>query len=94
MTVSGFLRSLSLEGAGVLPFLTDEDRAVLTLIRWELRAIGVNLNGLVRTANRGPALTKADVSEVVASLWPALASVALELDRYTARVGRRQGGAS
>ncbi len=93
MTVSGFLRSLSLDGAGVLPFLTDEDRAVLALIRSELRAIGVNLNGLARAANHGAGPAKTDLSEAVARLWPALAAVAFELDRYTARIARRQSGA-
>ena len=52
LTVSAFIRSLTLEAAGVRPFLTDEDRAVLGLLLCDLKAVGVNLNQLARAANR------------------------------------------
>ena len=53
MTLSAFLRSLSLDGAGVRPLFSDEDRAVLALLCREIRAIGVNLNQLARAVNAG-----------------------------------------
>jgi hypothetical protein len=90
MSISAFLRSLSLEGAGVLPFLSDEDRAVLDMVHHELRAIGVNLNGLVRVANRATGPDRASISEVVTTLRPALSAVAAELERYSTRVGQKR----
>ncbi|URK89466.1 hypothetical protein LP421_32785 (plasmid) [Rhizobium sp. RCAM05350] len=46
VTVSAFMRSLTLEGAGVRPFFTQDDRAVLGLLLSEISAVGVNLNQL------------------------------------------------
>jgi hypothetical protein len=52
LTVSAFMRSLSLEGAGVRPFFTAEDRVLLGALWKDLRAVGVNLDQLARAANR------------------------------------------
>ena len=53
MTVSAFVRSLSMEGAGVRPFLGEGDRAVLGLLAEGMRAIGGNLNQIARAINTG-----------------------------------------
>jgi hypothetical protein len=52
LTVSAFMRSLTLEGAGVRPFFTEEDRVILSMLLGDLRAVGINLNQLARAANR------------------------------------------
>ncbi|MBE0579991.1 plasmid mobilization relaxosome protein MobC [Devosia sp.] len=51
LTVSSFIRSLSLEGAGVKPFLSYEDRLVFAALAEEFRAVGVNLNQIARAIN-------------------------------------------
>ena len=44
MTVSSFFRSLLLEGAGVRPMLTGDDRLVMAALLEDMRMIGINLN--------------------------------------------------
>ncbi len=51
LTISSFIRSLSLEGAGVKPFLAYEDRMVFAALAEEFRAVGVNLNQIARAIN-------------------------------------------
>ena len=51
LTISSFIRSLSLEGAGVKPFLSYEDRLVFAALAEEFRAVGVNLNQIARAIN-------------------------------------------
>lgn len=94
MTVSAFLRSLALDGAGVLPFFSDPDIAILELIHGELRAIGVDLNGLVRAANRGELALDEAVHGVVFDLRGALVAISAELSRFSARGGRKRQGRS
>ncbi|WP_149341810.1 mobilization protein [Neorhizobium sp. P12A] len=52
MTVSAFLRSLALEGAGVEPFLNDDDRLIFDLLFQELRNVRLDLNAMTRMAHR------------------------------------------
>ena len=52
LTVSAFMRSLTLEGAGVRPFFTKEDRVILSALLADLRAVGINLNQLARALNQ------------------------------------------
>ncbi|TIT42241.1 MAG: MobC family plasmid mobilization relaxosome protein, partial [Mesorhizobium sp.] len=61
MTVSGFFRSLVIEGAGARPFLTEEDRLVMALLLEDMRAIGVNLNQVARALNSGKGVHPSDV---------------------------------
>ena len=86
MTLSAFMRSLTLDGAGVLPFLTEDDRAVFTFLYRELRAVGVNLNSLARGASRG--LVQHEAAAVLATLQPVVAALAIELQVLKARTGR------
>jgi hypothetical protein len=89
MSVSAFMRSLTLDGAGILPFLSEDDRVVFELLHRDLRAIGVNLNSLVRRSYQRsvPADAIADLRE----LQPLVAGLALELQRLASRPGRRIG---
>jgi len=94
LTVSAFMRSLSLEGAGVRPFFTDDDRTILGLLLSDVRAVGVNLNQLARAANRrGPGWSEEereamdDVQRVVAALLLELRSFADRGARMRTRAG-------
>ncbi|CDN57704.1 Putative mob protein MobC (plasmid) [Neorhizobium galegae bv. officinalis bv. officinalis str. HAMBI 1141] len=92
LTVSAFVRSLTLEGAGVRPFLTDADRAVLGLLLSEVRAVGVNLNRLARTANRRGSPVGEETRFVGDDVHRVLAAVLLELKSYAERGARFRSG--
>lgn len=92
LTVSAFMRSLTLEGAGVRPFLTEADRAVLGLLSCDLKAVGVNLNQLARAANRRQAGRPEAERAVIAEGQRAVAAVLLELRSFTARGVRTRVG--
>jgi len=87
MTLSAFIRSLTLDGAGVLPLLTEEDRAVFELLHRDLRAIGVNLNSLVRLSRQDK--RSPDIVAALGELQPLIAGLMLELHRLAARPGRK-----
>ncbi|MCJ9748937.1 plasmid mobilization relaxosome protein MobC [Neorhizobium sp. SHOUNA12B] len=92
LTVSAFVRSLTLEGAGVRPFLTDADRAVFGLLLSEVRAVGVNLNQLARTANRRASSFAEETRFVADDVHRVLAAVLLELKSYAERGARLRSG--
>ncbi|WFU05895.1 plasmid mobilization relaxosome protein MobC (plasmid) [Rhizobium sp. CB3171] len=93
MTVSGFMRSLALEGAGIQPFLTEDDRTILDILASEMRAIGVNLNQLARAANRAGQVDAAGVSSALINIQKIVVAVAMELRSYGVRAARRRGAA-
>src|ERR1700761_3892557 len=51
LTVSAFMRSLVLEGAGVRPFFTEEDHVILKWLRDDIRVVGINLDQIARRLN-------------------------------------------
>ncbi|EPE97090.1 mobilization protein [Rhizobium grahamii CCGE 502] len=87
MTLSAFIRSLALDGADVLPFLTEEDRAVFEPLHHDLRTIGVNLNDLVRLSKQHN--VSPDIAIVLSDLQLLLVGLKLELRRLAARPGRK-----
>jgi len=94
MTVSAFVRSLSLEGAGVRPFLGDGDRAVLGLLADGMRAIGGNLNQIARAINTGRLPAEREVAGSVKdahSVATALAAELAEMTRRSAAARRGEG---
>ncbi|ULJ75919.1 plasmid mobilization protein [Rhizobium gallicum] len=91
LTVSAFMRSLTLEGAGVRPFLTDDDRAVFEMLISDMRSVGVNLNQLARSANASGRLSEADVAIELSEVQRLVAAVVLELRSFAARGARRRG---
>ncbi|MFS8056336.1 plasmid mobilization relaxosome protein MobC [Rhizobium sp. BR 317] len=93
MTVSGFMRSLALEGAGIQPFLTEDDRTILDILASQMRAIGVNLNQLTRTANRAGQIDADGVSSALIDIQQIVVAVAMELRCYSVRAARRRGAA-
>jgi hypothetical protein len=94
MTVSAFVRSLSIEGAGVRPFLGEGDRAVLSLLADGMRAIGGNLNQIARAINTGRVPAEEDLpgrvkdAQVVATT---LAAELAEMTRRSAALRRGEG---
>ncbi|RWM09730.1 MAG: plasmid mobilization relaxosome protein MobC [Mesorhizobium sp.] len=92
MTMSAFLRSLLLEGAGVQPLLAEEDRAVMGFLADEMRAVGANLNQLARTMSSGRAVKPADVTANIGEVQMVVAAVVAELKALAKRAGYRRRG--
>lgn len=94
MTVSAFVRSLSMEGAGVRPFFGDGDRAMLGLLADGMRAIGGNLNQIARAINTGMVPTEGDIAGSIKdahSVATTLASELAEMTRRSAATRREEG---
>lgn len=86
MTVSAFVRSLSMEGAGVRPFLGEGDRAVLSLLADGMRTIGGNLNQIARAINTGRAPSVIDdIAGSVRDAHGIATTLAAELAEMTKR---------
>jgi hypothetical protein len=83
MTVSAFVRSLSMEGAGVRPFLGKEDHAVLSLLADGMRAIGGNLNQIARAINTGRMPAEEEVTGSIKDAGIVATTVATELAEMT-----------
>ncbi|MEQ1409451.1 plasmid mobilization relaxosome protein MobC [Neorhizobium sp. Rsf11] len=92
LTVSAFMRSLTLEGAGVRPFLTDDDRAVFEMLISDMRAIGVNLNQLARAVNGSGRLVEAKLAAELVDVQRLAAAIVLELRSLAGRGARRRRG--
>jgi hypothetical protein len=92
LTISGFLRTLTLEEAGVQPFLSDDDRAILGLLVSDVRAVGVNLNQLARAVNRREAGRLNGERDAIDDVQRVLAIVLLELRAFAARRARSRVG--
>lgn len=94
MTVSAFVRSLSMEGAGVRPFLGEGDRAVLSLLADGMGAVCGNLNQIARAINTG---RRPGAESIAGSIKDAhrvattLASELAEMTRQVAAVRRGEG---
>jgi len=95
MTVSAFVRSLSMEGAGVRPFLGEGDRAILGLLADGMRTIGDNLNQIARALNTGPMPAEDDLHGTIRDAHVVATTVAAELADMVRRsaVERRGAGA-
>jgi hypothetical protein len=92
MTVSGFFRSLIIEGAGAQPFLTEEDRLVMALLLEDMRAIGVNLNQVARALNSGKGVHPSDVDINLGNVQRVQAAVMTELRSLAKRAGHKRRG--
>lgn len=92
MTMSAFLRSLLLDGAGVQPLLAADDRTVMGFLADEMRAVGTNLNQMVRTLNSGGSIRPADLEVNIGELQVVVAAVLAELRTLAKRAGNRRRG--
>lgn len=86
-TISGFVRSLSLEGAGVRPCLTEADRAVFALLLEDMRAIGGNLNQMARALNGGRSIPAPEIAANIHDAWAIATVLANELKGLAKRSG-------
>ncbi|PWE53679.1 plasmid mobilization relaxosome protein MobC [Metarhizobium album] len=93
LTVSGFLRALCLEGAGVRPFLTDDDRAIFAALASDMHAVGVNLNRLARAANSAGRIAPGNLDPALADVQKLVAAIAIELRELGRRGAQRHRGA-
>ena len=91
LTVSAFMRSLILEGAGVRPFFTEEDRVIVSALFADLRAVGVNLNQLARAANRRKPRTDEERA-VIDGVRRAIAALLYEISFFADRGARMREG--
>jgi len=94
MTVSAFVRSLSMEGAGVRPFLGEGDRAVLGLLADGMRAIGGNLNQIARAVNTGKAPAEKGIAGSIKDAQSVATALAAELADMTRRSASARRGKS
>lgn len=92
LSVSAFLRSLMLEGAGVKPFLQEQDRAVMSLLHEDMRAIGVNLNQMARALNSQRSVHPSELSISLANVQAVAAQCLLELRSLAKRAGHQRRG--
>lgn len=92
MTVSAFVRALSMEGAGVRPFLGEGDRAVLGLLEEGMRAIGGNLNQISRAINIGRVPADDELAGSIRDAHVVAATVASELAEMTRRAATLRRG--
>lgn len=92
MTVSGFLRSLTLEGAGVRPFFTETDRGVLSLLLADIKALGINLNQLGRARNQGNVGRTHEEKQIIDDVQRVVAIALFELRAFAECGARRRAG--
>lgn len=87
MTLSAFVRSLSLEGAGVRPFFSDSDRVILSILYENMRKIGVNLNQIARAINSRRVVHPEEVNIALRNVELFATGVAVELRNAARRAG-------
>ncbi|SDA96562.1 plasmid mobilization protein [Mesorhizobium qingshengii] len=95
LSISAFLRSLSLEGAGTQPFLNTADREVIRLLGHDMRMVGHGLNHFARAMNAGRSVDILDLGGAVDNARAVATTVAAELAAMTKQAGaarRREPG--
>ncbi|MBV7518903.1 MobC family plasmid mobilization relaxosome protein [Ensifer sp. ENS12] len=92
MTVSSFFRSLNLEGAGVRPILTAEDRLVMAALLEDMRMIGINLNQVARALNNGRGVHPSELDINLENVQRIQAAVMSELRSLARRAGYQRRG--
>lgn len=92
LSVSAFVRALSLEGAGLRPFLSEADRPIIDLLGKHLLAIGNNLNQVARAINAGRSVGTSDVAKAVADARAIANTVAVEFADMTKRAAATRRG--
>ncbi|NKL21107.1 plasmid mobilization protein [Rhizobium leguminosarum] len=91
-TVSNFFRSLLLEGAGVRPILTTDDRLVMAALLEDMRMIGINLNQVARALNSGRGVHPSELDINLENVQRIQAAVMSELRALSRRAGYRRRG--
>lgn len=91
MSVSAF-RSLLLEGAGVRPLLTAEDRLIMAALLEDMRMIGINLNQVARSLNAGKGVHPSELDINLGNVQRIQAAVMSELRTLSRRAGHERRG--
>jgi len=94
LSVSAFVRSLSLEGAGVRPFLSRQDRAIIEMLVQDMRAVGGNLNQIARALNASRSVAGSDLTGAMDDARALATTVATELASMTKGAGAGRRGES
>ncbi|MGO1164843.1 plasmid mobilization protein [Brucella sp. C7-11G] len=89
MSMSAFFKAVFLQGAGVKPVFSDEDRALLSLMLEDMRMIGVNLNQVARALNSGRSVSDSETRMIVGDVQKMQVAVLSELRRVSKRSGYR-----
>jgi hypothetical protein len=92
MSVSAFFRSLLLEGAGVRPILTAEDRLIMAALLEDMRMIGINLNQVARSLNAGKSVHPSELDINLGNVQRIQAAVMSELRTLSRRAGHARRG--
>jgi hypothetical protein len=92
LSVSAFVRSLSLEGAGVRPFMNREDRAILEMLIQDMRAIGGNLDRISRALNNRRPVAGSELAGAIDDARAIATTIAAELAAMTKRAGAARRG--
>ena len=92
MSVSAFFRSLLLEGAGVRPILTAEDRLIMAALLEDMRMIGINLNQVARSLNADKAVHPSELDINLGNVQRIQAAVMSELRTLSRRAGHARRG--
>lgn len=92
LSVSGFVRSLSLEGAGVRPFMSSEDQAIIEMLVRDMRVVGSNLNQIARALNTARPVAGPDLMGPIDDARAIAITVASELASMTKRAGAARRG--
>lgn len=92
MSVSAFFRSLLLEGAGVRPILTAEDRLIMAALLEDMRMIGINLNQVTRSLNAGKGVHPSELDINLGNVQRIQAAVMSELRTLSRRAGHERRG--
>ncbi|WP_137137270.1 plasmid mobilization relaxosome protein MobC [Rhizobium sp. FKY42] len=90
MSVSAFFRSLLLEGAGVRPVLTKEDRLIMAALLEDMRMIGINLNQVARSLNAGRHVHVSELDINLGNVQRIQAAVMSELRTLSRRAGHER----
>lgn len=89
LTMSAFFKAVFLQGAGVKPVFSYEDRALLSLMLEDMRMIGVNLNQVARALNSGKSVSDSEIRMIVGDVQKMQVGVLSELRRVAKRSGYR-----
>lgn len=90
MSVSAFFGSLLLEGAGVRPFLTADDRLIMAALLEDMRMIGINLNQVARSLNSGKSVHPSELDINLGNVQRIQAAVLSELRALSRRAGHER----
>lgn len=93
MSASAFFRGLLLEGAGVRPIFTADDRAALQVLHEDMRMIGINLNQVARSLNSGRVIHTEEIRIALENVQKAQTALMFELTRAARQAARSRRGA-